>query len=78
MSNFCQRSYHRKCQRRMVEKSQTLVNVVCERPLNEPEIHRYQFCDNIDHFQKDIFRMTYCSHKLLVIEGANNNLHHVS
>ena len=46
--------------------------------ITEPEIHRYQFCDNIDHFQKDIFRMTYCSHKLLVIEGANNNLHHVS
>ena len=35
MSTFCQRSYHRKCQRRGVggQKSQNLVNVVCERPL---------------------------------------------
>ena len=34
MSIFCQRSYHRKCQRRGVggQKSQNLVNVVCERP----------------------------------------------
>ena len=36
MSTFCQRLYHRKCQRRGVggQKSQNLVNVVCERPLN--------------------------------------------
>ena len=36
MSTFCQRLYHRKCQRRGVggqKKSQNLVNVVCERPL---------------------------------------------
>ena len=35
MSIFCQRSYHRKCQRRGVgsKKIQNLVNVVCERPL---------------------------------------------
>ena len=35
MSTFCQRSYHRKCQRRGVggQKSQNIVNVVCERPL---------------------------------------------
>ena len=35
MSTFCQRLYHRKCQRRGVggQKSQNLVNVVCERPL---------------------------------------------
>ena len=46
--------------------------------LTEPEVHRYKYCDNIDHVQKDIIRMTYCSHKLLVIEGANDNLHHVS
>ena len=34
MSTFCLRSYHRKCQHRWVggQKSQTLVNVVCERP----------------------------------------------
>ena len=35
MSTFCQRSYHRKCQRRGVggQKSQNIVNIVCERPL---------------------------------------------
>ena len=35
MSIFCQRSYHRKYQRRGVggQKSQNLVNVVCELPL---------------------------------------------
>ena len=39
MSTFCQRSYHRKFQRRKWggyvggQKSQNLVNVVCERPL---------------------------------------------
>ena len=37
MFTFCQRLYHRKCQRRGVggQKSQNLVNVVCERPLND-------------------------------------------
>ena len=37
MSTFCQRLYHRKCQRRGVggQKSQNLVNVVCERPLRQ-------------------------------------------
>ena len=36
MSNFCQCSYHRKCQGRRVggQKKQNLVNVVCERPLS--------------------------------------------
>ena len=36
MSTFCQPSYRRKCQRRRVggQKSQDLVNVVCERPPN--------------------------------------------
>ena len=35
MSTFCQRSYHRKCQRRgvVVKKSQNLVKVDGERPL---------------------------------------------
>ena len=35
MSSFCQHLYHRKCQRRGVggQKSQNLVNIVCERPL---------------------------------------------
>ena len=34
MFTFCQRLYHRKCQRRGVggQKSRNLVNVVCERP----------------------------------------------
>ena len=36
MSTFCQSSYHRKCQPRVVggQKKQNLVNVVCERPLS--------------------------------------------
>ena len=35
MSTFCQHPYHRKCEQRGVggQKSQNLVNVVCERPL---------------------------------------------
>ena len=48
MSTFCQRSYHRKCQRRGVggQKSQNLVNLVCEWPLNKKlgGSKRTQFC----------------------------------
>ena len=35
MTTFCQRSYHRKCQRRRGvggQKKKKIVNVVCERP----------------------------------------------
>ena len=41
MGTFCQRLYHRKCQRRGVggQKSQNLVNVVCEQPLTESNIY---------------------------------------
>ena len=40
MSTFCQRSYHRTCQRRKVggQKSQNLVNVVCEQPLSKKSV----------------------------------------
>ena len=43
MSTFCQRSYHRKCQRRGIggQKIQNLVNVVCECPLTGRCENRY-------------------------------------
>ena len=39
MSTFCQHSYHKNCQHREVgsQKSQNLVNVVCERTLTKNE-----------------------------------------
>ena len=45
MSTFCQRSYHRKCQRRGEggQKRQNLVNAVCERPLNSIKLVFYCF-----------------------------------
>ena len=55
MSTFCQCSYHRKCQRRGVggQKSQNLVNVVCERPptlINQSK--KSLSCKIIDLFKK--------------------------